>query len=455
MFMLDRRKSAGAALVALVTAGMVAASLAPAEADFSPQPNDVVSTGSDIIQNSFNFLADGYGELPGYNTAGNRWRFVNFDSSGDAQGRSAFTDPRLLPTVTGNGTVGENGVRYIRQDSLRLLNPTISLRAGQGLVVRPTGGGGGGRDGIINDNLGWIDVGRTPDALSTAKQDEAQTKLGTKLLRIQVATDRQLIAAATVTNAPSTIPAGVILKIYHGDIKKWGEIPGYSGPGAALGSNPSYAGAAKDETILPLLLPTDAGMWNTFVTNVTKQNPGVSGIDSAYLRANNNSVQVQQNDPTAITGLSAALKPNAIVPFPRGRFRTLNQGYYTLTKEFEGTLASPKTNTYNTDDGHRTPASAEGIQLLDPDSTTDLSSPDAAYGGNFGYNALVRNRDFLDPTPWQPGSTLNWVQALFYNPEGPEPFVATPAGEALLEAAGVVPDYKVYGINNTLIYPVD
>ena len=111
MFMLDRRKSAGAALVALVTAGMVAASLAPAEADFSPQPNDVVSTGSDIIQNSFNFLADGYGELPGYNTAGNRWRFVNFDSSGDAQGRSAFTDPRLLPTITGNGTVGEDGVK--------------------------------------------------------------------------------------------------------------------------------------------------------------------------------------------------------------------------------------------------------------------------------------------------------------------------------------------------------
>src|SRR6478609_3233988 len=222
MFMLDRRKSAGAALLALVTAGAITASLAPAEADFSPQPNDVVSTGSDALQIGFNFLADGYHELPGYNTAGNRWRFVNFDSSGDAQGRSAFTDPRLLPTITGNGTLGEAGKQYIKQEDLRLLNPTISLRAGQDLVVRPSGGGAGGRDGIINDDQGWIDVGRTPDALTTPKQDEAQTKLHTKLLRVQVGTDRQLIATATTTNAPLTIPAGVVLKIYHGDYTTWG-----------------------------------------------------------------------------------------------------------------------------------------------------------------------------------------------------------------------------------------
>src|SRR6478735_12840923 len=112
MFMLDRRKSAGAALLALVTAGAITASLAPAEADFSPQPNDVVSTGSDALQIGFNFLADGYHELPGYNTAGNRWRFVSFDSSGDAQGRSAFTDPRLLPTID------QGGVKYIKQSDV-------------------------------------------------------------------------------------------------------------------------------------------------------------------------------------------------------------------------------------------------------------------------------------------------------------------------------------------------
>jgi ABC-type phosphate transport system substrate-binding protein len=431
MFMLDRRRTAGAAFVAAAAVGSLTLTLAPAQADFSPQPNDVVSTGSDIIQNSFNFLADGYHQLPGYNSAGNRWRFVNFDSSGDAQGRSAFTDPRLLPTITGNGTVGENGVKYVKQGDIKLLNPTISLRAGQDLVVRPSGGGGGGRDAIIADDQGWIDVGRSPDPLNATNQNNAQSNLGSKLIRVQIATDRQLIATATETNAPATISAEAILKIYSGEWTKWGDIPGYAGAGAG-------------ETIIPLLLPTDAGMWNTFVANVAKQNPG-AGVVANTLRGNPNSVVVQQNDPTAITALPDAVRKNAIVPFPRGRFRTLNTGYYTQT--FDG----QKTNNYNTESGHRTPASAQGIKLLDGNSNADVASPSAPYGGNFAYNAIVRERDFLSTTPWQPGSTLNWVEALFYNPDGPAPFVRTPAGEALLEAAGVTPDYHVFGTDNAEI----
>lgn len=424
--MVVRRRSLGVATVALTTAGALAWSLAPAQADFSPQPNDVVSTGSDILQNSFNFLADGYGELPGYNTAGNRWRFVNFDSSGDAQGRSAYTDPRLLPTITGNGTLGEDGVKYIKQEDVKLLNPAISLRAGQGLVIRPSGGGGGGRDAIINDDLGWIDVGRSPDPLNAGHQNDVQSKQNTKLIRVQIATDRQLIATATETNAPATISAGDILKIYSGTITKWGQVTGYSGP-------------AADETIVPLILPTDAGMWNTFLANVKRQNPGNASFTG---RSNPNQIQVQQNDPTAITGLPASIRKNAIVPFPRGRFRTLNKGYYTAT----GT-----TNAYNTETGHRTPTDAAGIQLLDGATNTDINNPTAPYGGNFAYNAIVRERDLNDPTPWQPGSTLNWVEALFYNPDGPAPFVRTPAGEALLEAAGVTPDYHVFGTDNAEI----
>ena len=430
--MLDRRKSVGAAFVAVATASTLALTLTPAEADFSPQPNDVVSTGSDIIQNSFNFLADGYHEFPGYNAAGNRWRFVNFDSSGDAQGRSAFTDPRLLPTVTGNGTVGENGIKYVKQTDIKLLNPTISLRAGQDLVVRPSGGGGGGRDAIINDDQGWIDIGRSPDPLTPENQALAQSKLDTKLIRVQIATDRQLIATSTDSNAPATLSAEAILKIYHGDYKKWGDIPGYSGP-------------APTETIIPLLLPTDAGMWNTFLANVKRQNPAVA-VTADYLRGNTNSIGVQQNDPTAITGLTTdALRKNAIVPFPRGRFRTLNKGYYTTTSD------GAKTNNYNTEPGHRTAASAAGIKLLDADSEVDIAENTAPYGGNFAYNAIVRERDLNSTTPWQPGSTLNWVKALFYNPGGPKPFVRTPAGEQLLSAAGVTPDYHVFGTNNAEI----
>lgn len=432
-----RRKAVSVAVVAVAATGsLLLSSTTSAQADFSPQPKDVVSTGSDIIQNSFNFLADGYHELPGYNTAGNRYRFVNFDSSGDAQGRSAFTDPRLLPTVTGNGVVGENGEKYIKQSDLRLLNPTISLRAGQDLVVRPSGGGAGGRDAIINDNLGYIDVGRSPDPLNATHQNNAQTTLGTKLYRVQIATDRQLIATATTTNAPTTLSAQEILNIYNGTWTKWSQVPGFTG-----------SAAAGNETIVPLILPTDAGMWNTFVANVGRQNTGVV-VTSNTLRANPNSVQVQQNDPVSITSLPEEVRRNAIVPFPRGRFRTLNTGYYTQTKESDGTLVAPRTNLYNSDPGHRTAASAAGIKLLNGDSNADQNTPAAPYGGNFAYNAIVRESDLNSAVPWQPGSTLNWVEALFYNPGGPAPFVRTPAGQALLTAAGVTPDYHVFGTDN-------
>lgn len=422
--MLHRRKSVGLGLVALATAGTLVLASAPTQADFAPQPQDVVTTGSDILQNSFNFLADGYHQLPGYNTAGNRYRFVNFDSSGDAQGRSAFADPRLLKTETVNGD------KYVKLSDIKLLNPTIALRAGEDLVVRPSGGGAGGTTAIIQDEDRRIDVGRTPNALTTDNQNAAFNKLGTRLLRIQIATDRQLIATATTTNAPATISAGDLLKIYKGEITTWGQLTGYTGD-------------APNEVIIPLTLPSDAGMWTTFFGNLGRQNPGAT-VNDATLRGNPHSIQVQQNDPTAITSLDEAKRKNAIVPFPRGRFRVLNTGYYTDPSV---------TNAYNLEP-ERTPISAAGVKLLDADSTSDVNAATAPYGGNFGYNALVREDDLTSKTPWQPGSTLNWVQALFYNPDGPAPFVRTPAGRALLTAAGVTPDYHVFGTDNAEI-PVD
>src|SRR6478735_4465624 len=261
---------------ATVAVGLVASaavlSSTPAMADNAPQEKDVVTTGSDILQTAYNFLADGYGDLPGYNTAGNRWRFVNFDSSGDAQGRSAFTDPRLL-TGQWIDKTGETitdaeykalsqqdkdlATKYIKQGDVKLLNPTISLRAGQDLVVRPSGGGGGGRDGIINDDQGWIDVGRSPDGLNDTNQNTADANLGSKLIRVQIATDRQLIATATTTNAPATISAEAILNIYSGNWLTWGDVA-------------CKCTTHTGETIIPLILPTDAGMWNTFLANVKR-----------------------------------------------------------------------------------------------------------------------------------------------------------------------------------------
>ncbi len=443
---------AAGGIAAAVIASTVLAAATSAQADTAPQEKDVVSTGSDILQTAFNFVADGYGALPGYNTAGNRWRFITIDSSGDAQGRTAFTDPRLLTTITGNGTVGENGVKYIKQSDVKVLNPAIALRAGQPLVVRPSGGGGGGRDAIINDYVdgdgigNWIDVGRSPDPVDASgqtNQNKAQDQLGTKLYSVQFGTDRQVMATAAETNAPESLSAETVKKIYKGEIRTWNQIPGNE--------------SGSTETIIPLTLPNDAGMWNTFLAGVRAAN-GLTATTwtDADARSNPNSFNVQQNDPTAITALPPSQQKNAIVPFPRSRAAVVNSGYYTVAAD-----GADQTNPYNgtreytksfTRDGktlgnHRIAASASGIKLLAASSSSTGAS--APYGQNFALWAIFRQSDLDSTVPWQPGSTLNWVRTLFYTPGGDAvPFVRTPAGKALVEAAGQVPTYRVFGTDN-------
>jgi hypothetical protein len=126
------------------------------------------------------------------------------------------------------------------------------------------------------------------------------------------------------------------------------------------------------------------------------------------------------------------LRKNAIVPFPRGRFNLLKTGYY----------ADPPTGSLNTHSSteDRRAITAAGIKLLDEGSAGQKLTTDP-FGVDFAYNAIFRESDYESDTPWQPGSTLNWVQALFYNPGGPAPFVNTDAGRALLTAAGITPAY--------------
>ncbi|WP_028644892.1 hypothetical protein [Nocardioides sp. URHA0020] len=403
--MLTRRTSVGLALVGALAVGALSAT--PADADLGPQAGDVVSVGSDIQQNAFNFLADGYHELPGYNTAGNKWRFINFDSSGDGNGRSSY--------LSGTDTV---------------FNPTITLRAGADNVTRPSGGTGG-LNSLTRDVPGWIDVARSPNAPTGAQQTAATNNLGSRLRTIQVGLDRDLIATsaddpATVgvdetSNAPDHLTGAQVLAIYEGTYKTWGDIPGW-GTNAVPGSDAAVAG----QSIVALYLPATAGMKNIFLNELKRLKGSDPSIDPAL-------PIVQQNDPTVITGLpTLAQRKNAIVPFPRGRFNLLGKGYYANSPN--GSI-----NNYSSTQD-RVALTAAGIQLLDEDSsgTKTLADP---FGVDFAYNAIFRDSDYTSDVPWQPGSTLNWVQALFYNPGGPDPFVKTEAGQALLAAAGITPAY--------------
>jgi ABC-type phosphate transport system substrate-binding protein len=375
-----------------VTAAVAAGTATGAGADPAPTTTDVVGVGSDIVQNSMDFIADGdtHGN-PGYNSTGNKNRVVNFDATADGNGRNAFTDPSLGTSV--------------------VLNPTVVLRAGTSPVQRPNGGSAG-ITALINDGTGAtarISYVRSPNAPTAAQQTTAKANLGTPLHTIQFADDKQVIATASTTNAPAALSAAQLLKIYTGGPTTWSAITG--------GADPSTA------TIIPEIPQPGAGVRTIFTNALVAANGGNA------VTLGTNVLPVQQNDPTTIT--SSTDPANSIVPFPVGRYTLLQNGYFL----------NPNT-PYSA--AGATPVSASGIKLEQPATGLTASDGAAAFSADLPYYIIFRESDFASSTPWQPGSTLNWVQELFYNPGG-TPYVESAPAQAILKAMGVTPLYQDLG----------
>ncbi|MCW2786817.1 MAG: hypothetical protein JWP74_3334 [Marmoricola sp.] len=409
--MSNRRLAVGASLLAAVIAGGLAAGQLPANADAAPQPQDVVGVGSDVMQNALNFLSDGFGVDPGYNSAGNKNRLFSFDATGDANGRKAGTDPALSPDGHTSGA----------------LNPTIILRAGTSPVQRPNGGSVGLAallaDGHTNNADDEINFARSPNLPTATQQTNAQKTvanggLGSALHSVQIASDVDYIATATTTNAPSHLTGTDLVNIYNGTYTTWSQVPGYDGSDGTA-------------TIKPLIPLTGAGMRTIFLNGLKQFNGGNAVTVAASV------TQVQQNDPTAITGLtSAADKLNAIVPFPLGRYTELGNGYFL----------NPDT-AYNANPTlAETPLTTAGIKLITNGTT---GATPTAWSVTFPYYIIFRDTA-LNDAPWQPGGTLNWAQTLFASAGGsPAPFVNTAPGKALLNDAGVTPTYNDLGLTTS------
>lgn len=389
--MKTRSLAVRAGATAAVALGVVAAVQLPASADGAPSSTDVVGIGSDIVQNSLDFLADGdiHGN-PGYNSAGNKNRLISFDATADANGRNGFTDPSLGTSVP--------------------LNPTVVLRAGTSPVQRPNGGGAGltalindGKNGVSSNLISFV---RSPNLPTAAQQATAQANLGTPLHTVEIADDKQVIATASTTNAPSALSAAELVGIYDGTYTKWNQLPGNSSGSSA--------------TIVPLIPQNGAGVRTVFLNALKAANNGTAVTLATDVR------QVQQNDPTTITGLSDTDRPNAIVPFPIGRYSLLQSGYF---------------HDPNTPYSASAPATALGVNGIQLQKTGTAPDGSAAFAADLPYYVIFRESDLASTTPWQPGSTLNWVRELFLNPGGPAPFVNSAPGKALLTAAGVTPDY--------------
>jgi hypothetical protein len=402
------------AVLALGLVGLAATALpvlagGTASADYAPQSGDVVGVGGDTPQYPLQFAADGDTVgAAGFNGSGNKNRLVTFSATADANGRSAYTN-----SVT-------TGVPSV------LLNPTDVLRAGTNPVLRVSSSGNAISALLADQNspevINYVASSNLPTA---AQQTQAASQGWSYLHVVEIGTDSVQIAVnGASTHAPAGLSAQELLGIYTGAYLTWNQLPNNSG--------------GSTDTIIPLLPPSTSTPYKTFLADLTTANGG-----SAPTLSNPNIKTVEQNDPTTITG--AANPADAIIPFSGARLSLWNSGYFfNPAAVFGSNDTTPGNNGHGSafpQTGSSTPLSP-GVTLLKgtpPDAGAVYDSPITDY-------VIFRQSDAGSTTPFEPGSSLNWVQTLFSDPSAPTtPWFARATGQALVAAAGVTPVYNDLG----------
>jgi ABC-type phosphate transport system substrate-binding protein len=359
-------------------------------ADYAPQPGDVVGVGGDTPQYAVDFALNGSpSDAFGFDQTATVNRVISFLATPDSNGRSAYAQ----------GSTESSPVP---------LNPTDVLRAGDNPVQRVSSSGNALTallaDTGAEETINYISSASLP---SSAQQSAAASAGWGYLHVVEIGTDSVQIAVDQAsTNAPSGgLSAAELLGIYKGTYTTWNSLPDNSGGSSA--------------TIIPLLPPTSSSIYKTFLADLKTANDNVTPTLS-----NPNIATVEQNDPTAITGLGSNAA-NAIVPFSAGRLALWNTSYF-----HDPTVAFPGGA-----------ALSPGVALLSgtaPDGGTAYDSPLTDY-------IIFRQSDATSTTPLEPGGTHNWVQSLFSDPGGSAPFFDRSTGQTLLAEAGITPNYQDLG----------
>lgn len=240
------KRSKSSLFVSLALAGVLAATMAaPASADPTPQPKDIVGVGSDTSQFALNYLADGVvtGGLfvAGYNAAASA-RLVSFDA------------------LKADGPA------------------TVVLKAGTAPIARPNGSTAGKNALYGAGNNVNVDYAR-----SSSGPNSAQNAAG--LWHVPFAVDGLKLAVATTTNAPAAITPAQLVGIYNGTYTNWNQIGGANG------------------VIVPMIPQAGSGTRSFFTDQLKAANGGVDVVLAASV------VEVQEHDATPVAGNANAVAP--------------------------------------------------------------------------------------------------------------------------------------------------
>lgn len=398
------RNPVKAALVAAVVGGVGLALASPATADYAPAPLDVVGAGSDTVQNIMNFAADGKGASPGFNTAGSKYKLVSLDATGDANDRSLYARGGTSPVKL-----------------------TVDYRAGKSPQQRANGSGAGiaalnaDNTSGTSETINYVRMSRLPNA---GEITTADANVGAGLHVIKIATDDLAIAAASASTNAVPLTGAQLVQVYTCAVTDWHTL---------------NASAPAGSTIIPLIPQSGSGTGDTFRTDLAAANGGTAPTLGGCVQTS------EENDPSAITTASAPA--NAIEPMSSGRVALFNSGYFhdpTGAFPTSSSLTSGVTLLYGAGGTAQTPNSC--VKPTNPAGAGNTLT----YCNTRGLFIAWRAADDTFATPWQPGSTRNWVQTLFWRPSGAgNPYVATPGGQAAIAAGGVTATYVDCGTDPT------
>jgi hypothetical protein len=458
--------------IAGTVAGMVVTAVQPAYADYAPTARDVVGVGSDTLQYLMDFVADGdnLGD-PGYNTAGNKYKVINFDATADANARLAYGPYGATGNASGDCSPGTGSAAgsmsdaALQADAPCTLNPTIVIRAGVSPVQRPNGSGAGAK-ALAADSSHYITYTRA--SACEGPTSGCGNVLSASFDSVQLGTDPLAMLTASTSNAVP-LSAAQLKEIYS--------CTG-PGPNGAYAWDDATIGGTSADWIVPIIPQVGSGTRSTFLTDI--------GLASSFTPPA--CVQVgEENDPTAI---AAQVSPGgsagaAGTADPQDAIEPMSGGRLNL---FLGLMASATTVGASSSNGvggyfkdpscplqdiiNGSPASCAGSIVGGPAGANTISpkvtlvttgTPGGSLGGalfdvNRPLYVYFRDSDVNSPTPFQPGGTLNAIRTLFYNPcqtgqtgcvtvngttfgPGGPPYADTSFGETDIEAAGSTPAY--------------
>ena len=393
------------ALTALSAAAPFVATQA-AYADYAPSSGDIVGVGSDTLQYMTDFMADGdaYSDA-GYNNLGNKNKLVSIDATADGTARLAFgadganglgngnTTAFCAPTTGGTAGTGNTGTTT----TPCVLNPTVFLRAGTQPVQRPNGSGSGVKalenDIIVHGATETINFSRASAAQAPpAVIGSCGTSTVPCLDSIVLGTDTLPMLAASTTNAVA-LSAAQLKTIYSANT------------GACVTWN--QVGGTSTDAILPIIPQAGSGTRSFFLGQI-----GLTGVGSCVQTG-------EENDPTAIA--TAATPADAIEPISQGRLNLYlgnngagaNQGiggyFLDPTCSYEANTSACGTGSGST---YKPNALAPAVKTL----TGTPSDGTALFDPSRNLYMYFRNSDLTSTKGFQPGSTENWLNTLFYDP---------------------------------------